>query len=153
MLKTLLQVTKGIALTRPFARSYTQVLVPLTILNAIFRYETTFKGDQSLIHSLHALNGFEKVLTGLTKGIVCELCPSRMFRDSPMGVFPLHMFVLVFRFALVLSKYLPKFAASLVNLATDLVADSTPLFQLLEDLTKFTLRLSLCKVQFQTGTL
>jgi hypothetical protein len=53
------------------------VLVPLTILNTIFRYETTFKGDQSLIHSLYTLNGFEKVLTGLSGGIVFELLSTK----------------------------------------------------------------------------
>lgn len=55
--------------------------------------------------------------------------------------------MLVFRFALVLSKYLLEFAASLVNLATNLVADNMLLFHLLEDLTEFMLRLGLCRVQ------
>jgi hypothetical protein len=70
-----------------------------------------------------------------------------------MGAFPLHVSVFVFRFALVLSKYLHEFAASLVDLVTDLAADSMPLLQSLEDLTEFVLRLGLCGVQRQTGTL
>jgi hypothetical protein len=67
--------------------------------------------------------------------------------------FPLHAFVLVIRLALVLSKYLLKFAASLMDFATDFVADSMPPFQCLEYFTEFAHRLGLRKVQFQAGIL
>lgn len=84
---------------------------------------------------------------GGLKELPVSCYPPKMRRVSPMRVLPLHVFVLVFRFALVLSKYLLEFAASLVNLATNLVADNMLLFHLLEDLTEFMLRLGLCRVQ------
>lgn len=49
------------------------MLVPLTIFNAVLRNETTFKSDQSFIHSLHTLDSFDKVSTGWSEGIACEL--------------------------------------------------------------------------------
>jgi len=49
------------------------MFVPLTVLDAVSRYETTFKGNQPLVHSLHLLNSLDKASAGLSEGIEDKL--------------------------------------------------------------------------------